>query len=337
MNKIEKIEFQLTNSCNMNCSFCFGGHINRNVEMSPEIICRVIKETVEQNNIGHPLLNLKNVWLTGGEPLLVEKSVIKIIRECKLLGIDVGLSTNALLLNEHLDALLDAGLKEIRISMDSVDKHIFEKVRGKKDSFEPVMRNIVLSVNAGLKTVIRITVTNDNVDAIENIVESLANVGVSKIELKGVIPIGRADFNMMPKYRKLEEAFKKGINIVNGHPGDVKIGIMCNYLPRCKGYSVANNTACVCGYSAIYVSANGAITPCSYFPSESNYNIYKNTITEAWESPLFNSIRKDVPGKCMKCDDWEHCRNGCPAILYSGNAIGKSCFDFINETNDNLI
>ncbi|WP_094605218.1 GTP 3',8-cyclase [Sporomusa silvacetica DSM 10669] len=327
--KIEKIEFQLTTSCNMSCKFCFNGEETTCDKLNPEIACRTIKDLVIYSNANSPYVDLKSVWITGGEPLLEKDTVLKIISTCKSLKITSGLSTNGLLLEQYLDKLVATGLDEVKISLDSIDADLFKKVRG--GSLSTVLKNIKLATNTRLKTYIRITVTNENINTINPIIQLLADLNVSTIELKAVLPIGRSDFELMSEHLLLEKAFNDAIKILPQNKMNPVITVMCNYLPRCKGFIVSPNIACVCSHSALYVAANGSIIPCSYFPKESRYNIYRDSILDAWTSSFFENVRNSATTQCKTCENWDSCRNGCPAVLYTHSKLSSSCFDVINE------
>ena len=152
------------------------------------------------------------------------------------------------------------------------------------------MEGITSSVKTGLTTSIRITVNKMNVDDVENVAKLAGHLGVDRIELKGVLPIGRGKTAMMIENRILEETFSKALKATGK-----KTIVLCNYLPKCKGFNVEQNIACVCARKAIYIACNGTIIPCSYFPHKSDYNIHNNTLLEAWKSPLFEKVRNSKP------------------------------------------
>lgn len=326
---LEKIEFQLTTSCNMKCKFCFHGDEVSYQRLDTDVVCKSIKELTFQTKSGYPYANLKSVWLTGGEPLLEIEAVSEIIRISKSMNLITVISTNGLLLEKNLDQLLKSGLDEVKISLDSLDTNLFQNLRG--GSLSTVLNNIKLVAKTPIKTHIRITVNNDNVNSIGNIVEEMADVGLATIELKAVLPIGRSDFRFMPNHNILEKAINDAIKKIPPNKTSPYVTAICNYLAPCKGFSVSPNIPCTCSHSSLYIAATGDILPCGYFPKESQYNIYRDSLLDAWTGSFFNTIRNSVPDECTTCKDWDLCKNGCPAVLYNHGHLNNSCFDLINE------
>jgi cyclic pyranopterin phosphate synthase len=85
--------------------------------------------------------------LTGGEPL-VRPDAVDIVRDMAQLGVSLGLTTNAMTLDRHLDGLIDAGLKNLNISLDTFDAERFKKI-ARRDGFDKVSGNILLALEKG--------------------------------------------------------------------------------------------------------------------------------------------------------------------------------------------
>ena len=90
----ETIDIRITGRCNLECSQCFGTKINRDIE-SDKLICLI-------NTL--PRYNVKNVVITGGEPLLV-KELNGVLKSLKDNGLKVVLSTNGILLLNHIESI----------------------------------------------------------------------------------------------------------------------------------------------------------------------------------------------------------------------------------------
>jgi cyclic pyranopterin phosphate synthase len=67
------------------------------------------------------------IRLTGGEPLL-RKDFKEILEKLAVLPVNIGLTTNGLLLNKHFDTLQKHGVKHINISLDSLDTEEFKRI-----------------------------------------------------------------------------------------------------------------------------------------------------------------------------------------------------------------
>jgi len=115
-------------------------------------------------------LGVNKIRLTGGEPL-IKKNIEKIIRELTALPISLGITTNGILLDKYIDLFKECGVKDINISLDTLDKEKFELMT-RRDYYDSVMSNIDECISAGFNVKINAVLikgTNDNeiIDFIE--------------------------------------------------------------------------------------------------------------------------------------------------------------------------
>lgn len=99
---------------------------------------------------------VNKVRITGGEPLL-RTDVAHIVSDLVEMKVKVGLTTNALKLHEHVDALVDAGLRSVNISLDSLQVERF-KLMARRDGLEVVINNIKTALEAGLRVKVNMVV-----------------------------------------------------------------------------------------------------------------------------------------------------------------------------------
>lgn len=140
----DMILFELSNVCNLECIMCSGSRSSS------------IKKDCSETNItslkyGHDFIleleeffpYLKYANFSGGEPFLI--NMYFDIWE-RLLAInskvEINVTTNGLIWNERIRQVLLKGKFNIRISLDSIRKDTYEKIR-KNGSFEVVQRNII--------------------------------------------------------------------------------------------------------------------------------------------------------------------------------------------------
>jgi cyclic pyranopterin phosphate synthase len=110
------------------------------------------------------------VRLTGGEPL-VRPDAVDIVRDLSKLPVKLGLTTNALTLHKHLDALIDAGLRSLNVSLDTFDAERFRRIT-RRDGFDTVWRNIREALEKGLRVKVNMVVMRGvNEDEILRFVE----------------------------------------------------------------------------------------------------------------------------------------------------------------------
>lgn len=220
-------------------------------------------------------LGVNKIRLTGGEPL-IKKNIEKIIRELTALPISLGITTNGILLDKYIDLFKECGVKDINISLDTLDKDKFELMT-RRDYYDRVMSNIYQCILAGFNVKINAVLikgTNDNeiVDFIEFTKDK--NVSFRFIEF---MPFDGNKWDTS-KVVSLNDVLEK----VNGHYAesdiikleDKKHDTTKNY--RIKGYkgsfgviSTVSNPFCD-SCNRIRLTANGRIKNCLFSETETN-------------------------------------------------------------------
>jgi cyclic pyranopterin phosphate synthase len=148
---LHDLRISVTDRCNFRCPYCmpaeiFGEHyefMKRPDLLTFEEIERLARTFVE--------LGVEKIRITGGEPLL-RHQLPKLIERLALLdGLrDLTLTTNGYLLEKHAQALHDAGLQRITVSLDSHDEEVFQQMNGRKFEMAPVLAGIRAAEDAGL-------------------------------------------------------------------------------------------------------------------------------------------------------------------------------------------
>jgi MoaA/NifB/PqqE/SkfB family radical SAM enzyme len=105
--RTEKITIAITAHCNLRCTGCrYGRDFMPGSILPAELVYGVLEDAA---GAGIPA-----VRLYGGEPLL-HPDLSKMVRRATELGVDAYVTTNALVLDRKIDALVDAGLKKVTI------------------------------------------------------------------------------------------------------------------------------------------------------------------------------------------------------------------------------
>jgi GTP 3',8-cyclase len=104
-------------------------------------------------------LGVKKVRITGGEPLL-RKGLPDLINRLKQIeGIDdIAITTNGSLLKKHAEALSQAGLSRVTVSLDSLDEVRFQELNGNRGSVKRVLEGIEAAALAGISVKINMVV-----------------------------------------------------------------------------------------------------------------------------------------------------------------------------------
>ncbi len=144
------LRVSLTDRCNLRCSYCMPAE---GLDWLPGDEILTDDEVVRLVAIGVRHLGIREVRFTGGEPL-VRRGLIDIVRRTKALDptVDVSLTTNALGLQRTAQALADAGLDRVNVSLDTVRGETFHTIT-RRDRFEDVIAGLAAARAAGLTPV----------------------------------------------------------------------------------------------------------------------------------------------------------------------------------------
>ncbi len=123
------LRVSVTDRCNFRCRYCMPRehfdqehrYLPRAEILSFEEIARVVGSLVP--------LGLRKVRLTGGEPLLRSElhKLVALLREQQP-ALEIALTTNGSLLAKQAQALHDAGLNRLTVSLDSLSPEVFARM-----------------------------------------------------------------------------------------------------------------------------------------------------------------------------------------------------------------
>jgi cyclic pyranopterin phosphate synthase len=138
------LRISVTDRCNLRCTYCMPEDVvfmDRSELLTFEEITRFVE-------VAAPL-GIDKIRLTGGEPLM-RRDLPRLVRMLtSVAGIrEVGLTTNGILLAGHAQALYDAGLRRINISLDTLDPGRFRQL-ARRDGLDQVIEGILAARRAG--------------------------------------------------------------------------------------------------------------------------------------------------------------------------------------------
>ena len=211
------IFWELTRACKLACKHCRAKaqrqrHPN---ELSFEETKEVIRQIVDFGK-PYPL-----VVITGGDPLLRE-DVFDVVRfgVQKGLRMAIAFSGTDLATPEALDALKEAGISRIAISIDGSNEEIHDGFRGIKGTFRESMKILKNARKVGLSTQINTTVTKFNLEDLANLAKLAMENKVTLWDVFFVVPTGRAKAEYMPTAQEFEDVLnwlydvsRSGLNV----------------------------------------------------------------------------------------------------------------------------
>jgi cyclic pyranopterin phosphate synthase len=152
---LRDLRISVTDRCNFRCVYCMPKEVFDSAYqflphsslLSFEEITRIARIAVAHG--------VEKIRLTGGEPLL-RKHVEKLIEALAVLKtpdgreLDLTLTTNASLLGKKAQALKDAGLKRVTVSLDALDDATFKRMNDVDFPVAQVLEGIETAHRVGL-------------------------------------------------------------------------------------------------------------------------------------------------------------------------------------------
>jgi len=155
---LRDLRISVTDRCNFRCTYCMPREVfdtdypfmPHSALLSFEEITRVASVAVQ--------LGVQKIRLTGGEPLLrkdIEKLVYMLsqLRTPEGKPLELTLTTNGTLLRKKAQALKDAGLRRVTVSLDALDPALFERMSDSQVSVDTVLDGIEAAAEVGLAPV----------------------------------------------------------------------------------------------------------------------------------------------------------------------------------------
>jgi MoaA/NifB/PqqE/SkfB family radical SAM enzyme len=296
------IHFYVTERCNLRCKMC-NIWKRKSPEMSigeMEQCAKVLKD-----------LKAKNIVITGGEPLLRPDlpDIIRLFNDC---GFSTRLQTNGTLLTEEkISALAEAGLKNMTISLDTLDK--FDWICGAEDIFQKVEKSLDMAAQyiTGF-IVVNIAVSPLNISELPEIVRfvhakgayaSMVAVHLQPDKNHEGFCFGYNQEMLFAKqvlsetekiYAELLQMKKDGYRIINSR----------KFLRACLEYFRTGSYSwnCRAGERFFVVYPDGGVAPCDVFPPL--FNIRSNFLKGFMSTDYKEKVRRLREG----CDG---CMLGC--------------------------
>lgn len=148
------LRISVTERCNLRCLYCMP---EEGIELSPPSRLLTSPEIVYLSSL-FVSQGVTKIRLTGGEPT-VRKDIVPLMQEIGKLrqnGLrELCLTTNGISLHRKLDAMVEAGLTGVNLSLDTLDPFQFQ-IMTRRKGFDAVMKSIdrILEMNkagAGIK------------------------------------------------------------------------------------------------------------------------------------------------------------------------------------------
>lgn len=295
---LRSIHIEIMKGCNERCVHCFIPHDLANEMMESSLFCRILEEGRD--------LNIINVTLSGGEPLL-HKDFIQFLKKCTEKDLSVNVLSNlTLLTDEIMEEMIRNPLLCVQTSLYSMNSDIHDAITNHKGSFEKTKNGLLKLHSAGIPVQISCPVMRKNKDSFIDVLQFGRDLDV----LVAIEPIifptydrSRSNLENRLSLKELNDVANK--RLIAGQ------AIQIRENARDKERVGADDLLCtICRYK-LCVSPNGDVFPCVGWPTNIIGNLNQQTLRDIWENSekikaLRQIKRKQFP-KCVTCKDRGYC------------------------------
>jgi len=345
-------KWDITSQCNLRCKHCSVAdmYFNRTRAVA-QLTLQQKLEVIDRLADG----GVTKLSLLGGEPLMLGDNLFSLLCRARDREINVTIVTNGLLLTSEVSRrLVDDGLANLVVSIESPRAEIHNQIRGKR-TFERMMTNVAAfqRIRAGAqfpKLTVNTVLSRPNRPTFADMIPFCQDIGADYWSALTLNYIGSADQNLdrlaLSQEEHTEVALDIGLRLKSGEIAlaDLKINfaIVCpliwEYL--CKRYELSlpqPEICCSAATSLVYLSPAGDLYVCDRVHS-SGYdratlatttmqptNLLSETFDGIWKSKQFTEMfefvaRAQTYSKFEPCNRCKYLNDGtcnpCPLQAY---------------------
>ena len=310
------VAWNLTKRCNLECAHCYiaaGPSESAAAELDTPDCLAIVDQLLAVNPA--PLL-----ILSGGEPLL-RRDLGEIAHYASANGATVVVGTNGTLLtDERIAALVEAGVRGVAVSVDSLRPSYHDNFRRGTGALAEVQAALARLRAARLDFVVQTTVTKGNRAELERLVAWSADEGAVSFNCYFLVATGRGAALSDLAPAEYEAVLADLARWERSYRGRMLVRAKCaphfmRLVHQTDPESPVLNyeTRCPCGTQYCRITPDGKVTPCPYLPEVAG-DLKSQRFADVWRSsPLFWRLREGpLQGKCGACEYRALC-GGCRA------------------------
>jgi cyclic pyranopterin phosphate synthase len=155
---LHDLRISVTDRCNFRCVYCMPKEVFGRDHRFLERRELLSFEEIERLALAFVAHGVEKIRITGGEPL-VRRDLERLIEKLAAIdSLDLTLTTNGSLLPEKAQALREAGLRRVTVSLDSLDDDVFTAMNDVDFPVERVLAGIDAAAAAGLPVKVNMVV-----------------------------------------------------------------------------------------------------------------------------------------------------------------------------------
>jgi PqqA peptide cyclase len=322
--RLLELDLYVTMSCNLRCRFCNvrAGEYDH-PDLPLERICSLLDEARG--------LGLQEVHFLGGEPT-IRKDLEQMIAHASALGLHTRIITDGMLLGQaRLRSLIDAGLKEVMISVDGLEEAHNELRQSAPDGWRTTMECARNAIAMGLRTRISAVAYRRNCSEMADLMELASAMGADIFSVFLGSPLGRGHTLMDQvidayTWRRLQDEISRRARSTRPEMQIVmEQGFVWKDGPpvdraQLKGRGTGCNTLLE-DYDYLIVRSDGNLYQCVFFMTEGKPigNILSQPLEPTLQYALDQAVYRDFTvanDRCSLCWHQEECGTGCRGYAY---------------------
>lgn len=198
---IRRVRVSVTDRCNFRCVYCMP---EEGIEWQSHEKMLTFEEIVRIVRILHST-GITKFRFTGGEPT-VRKEFPKLMREIANIcpTIEISITTNGALLKDMTQELKDAGVKNLNISLDTLQRDKFKHLT-RRDAFDDVIAGIKAAQNVGFDK-IKVNVValrNTNMSELHDFIDFAEQTGIT-VRFIEIMPFNGNSWNSADYISKVD-------------------------------------------------------------------------------------------------------------------------------------
>jgi uncharacterized protein len=369
LRNLRQIVFEVTDRCNLKCKYCGYGDFYDDYDLRtqkemPFKTARLFIDYIINYWKNNPSVSTEQyiyIGFYGGEPLLnirLIKSIVAYLKKIVLpyKKFQFGMTTNAILLNKHMDFLINNNFS-LLISLDGNEfNHSYRVDNANRNSFEKVLNNIELlrekhpsffSTNVNFNSVLH---NRNSVAEIFHFIKNKFNKTprITELNTSGIKPSmhqlfwkiyknkeedlhKEKNYNELQKELFLESGETRRLALfIHQYSGNVFENYNDLFLNKDNITHIPTGTCLPFG-KKVFITVNGKILPCEKISQ--TYLLGKITEQEVLVdfdriAEKYNNWYRKLENQCNKCFN----KNGCTKCMFTiDNLDAPICNQFMDK------
>ncbi|MDD7473738.1 MAG: radical SAM protein [Bdellovibrionota bacterium] len=312
------VQLEVTGSCNISCKHCYNFwrgnqfdecYLNESYlkNMTVDTVVKLFREIVK--------FKIKNIVITGGEPLLNYNIVKFILKLAKENHVSVSMNSNLILINDDIAVeLKELGLKGILTSFMGSCEKVYEAVSGVNGTFQKATDGLRCVLNNGFNVTCNMVTTKLNVQDVFNTASFVKQLGVTKFAMTPAsIPANCSDFS---QYSLIKEevifAYNELLRVQDelNMVIDTLVPLPLCFINNLNKFPNFIRRKCSAGITFAMISSGGIIRPCPNTSIEFG-SVLEYGLEATWKRMTSYRSGERIPKDCKECKLLVNCLGGC--------------------------